>query len=123
MHGLSAGRNEHDVVNEGTMEVDEVVVGLIEISWHETIFLEGVCNHNACCHAFFDFGIELFYAANADFLALVVAPDGQWSAPKTRAAQVPVVKIFEPLAEASRACRFGLPRNGLVELHHALLEG
>ena len=119
---LSALAHEDDVIHVGTVQVDTVVVLLAHVARHEALVLERVVGHHARAHALFYFVVEFLDAADADLLArLAVAPDGQRRAPVAAAAEVPVVEVLQPFAEAPRARRFGLPQDGLVQLHHALL--
>ncbi len=119
---LTACAHQHDVVNVGTVQVDAVVVLLAHVAGHEAALLEGIGCHDAGNHGFLYLAIKLLHAAYAPLLARVaVAPDGQRRAPEATAAQVPVVQVLQPLAKASRARCLGLPLDGLVQLHHALL--
>ena len=124
LHGLAALRNEHDVVHVGAVQVNLVIILLAVIARHKALVAQRVALHDAGCHALFDFVVEFGDRADALFLArLGIAPDGQRRAPVARAAEVPVVEVFEPFAEAARARRFGFPENGLIEFHHALAQG
>ena len=101
-----------------------MIILLAVIARHKALVAQRVALHDAGSHALLDFIVEFGDRADALFLArLGIAPDGQRRAPVARAAEVPVVEVFEPFAEATRARRFGFPENGLVEFHHALAQG
>ena len=62
--------------------------------------------HKSRLDGFIYLGTEFVHAADADlFGAVLGAPDGQRCAPITRAREVPVHQIFEPVAETSAAVR------------------
>ena len=46
--------------------------------------------------------VKFLYGADAQLVALVIAPYGQRSAPVAAAAQVPVIQVLKPLAKTSR---------------------
>ena len=104
------------------MQVDLVVIVLSIYARLE--ILVRVALHHAGGNGFFDLVVQFLYRPDAQFLAVVLgAPDGQRRAPVARAAQVPVVEVLQPFAETSRACRFGLPVDCLVEGDHPVLAG
>ena len=105
------------------MDINLVIVLLAIVAWHEILIAIGVALHYASGHSFVNLVIEFLDTADAQFLAILAAPDGQGSAPVARAAQIPVVEVLEPLAEASCARRLGLPVNGLVQFDHAVAGG
>ena len=121
LHWLAAFAHEHDVVNVWTVQVNLIVVFVAVIANHETSLLPWVLSHHASCHGFLHFVVEFFHAADTNFFVCVgIAPDRKWSAPVAAAAQVPVVEVFEPFAEAACAGVLRFPLNGLVEFHHAV---
>ena len=120
LHGQTAFAHQNDVVYVRTVQVDFVVIGFIHVAGNEAQFLVGIFRHEAGSHRFFNFVVQFFERTDANFFAAVaVAPNGQRCSPVTRTAQVPVVEVFQPFAETACSRRFGLPKNGIVEFHHA----
>ena len=120
LHRLACGRNEDDVVNVRTVEINLVVVSLAVVARNEAFFLPGVRLHETGGNRFLNFIVEFFNAANAQFLLVVATPDRQRSAPVAATAEVPVVEVLEPLAETSGSGVLGFPLYSLVELYHAV---
>ena len=83
LHGLAALRNEYDIVNIRTMQVDLVVVLLRHIAGHETVVLQRVTLHESSLHSLLDLVVEFLYRTDADLLAILVAPDGKRRSPET----------------------------------------
>ena len=102
------------------MDVNLVVVLLTVVTRNEAFVLEWVATHNTSCNGFLDFVVELFDASDALLFTILATPDGQWSAPVTAAAQVPVIEVLKPFAKASGASVLWFPLDGLVEFHHAV---
>ena len=123
-HRLSVLGDKDNVVHIRTVQVNLVVVLLRIDSRLEAFLLVRIGGHQTCSNRFFYFIVEFFHGFDTFLLAVVLrAPDGQRGAPVARTAQVPVVQVLQPLAEASRAGAFRFPVDGLVQLHHALLAG
>ena len=97
-----------------------MVVLLTIIARHEAFFLKWVGRHNAGSHTLLDLIVKFSDATDADHLIVVVAPDGKRRAPEATATQVPVVQVFEPFPEASRACRCRFPLYRFVQFGHPL---
>ena len=123
-HGSTGGRNEHNLIDVGAVQVNAVIVLSAVVSGHKTFLLQRIRFHESALHALFDFCIELFQRGDAHFLFRVgVAPDGQRRSPVAGTAEVPVVEVFKPFAEASRSGGSRFPLNLFVQFHHALFEG
>ena len=121
VHRCAGGRNQHDVVDIRTVQVDEVVVFAAVIAGNESFLLERIGRHHTGGDSLLDFVIKFLDRADTDLFArLIVAPNRERCAPIARAAEVPVVEIFEPFAETSRTRRFGFPANRFVQRNHAL---
>ena len=102
MQRLSALAHEDDVVDIRTVQINAVVVLLTHIAGHEALGLKGILLHETSSNSFLNLVVEFFDRAYADFLAgVAIAPDGQRCAPVAAAAEVPVVEVLEPLAEAA----------------------
>ena len=86
------------------MQVYLVVVLLAHITRHKALILQQVALHKACLDALLNLIIQLFNAADADFLTILRAPDRQRSTPEARTAQIPVVQVLKPVAEAPCTC-------------------
>ena len=103
------------------MQVYLVVVLLAHVARHETFLLQRIGGHHTCLHRFLNLVVEFFHTTDAHFFACVtVAPNRKGSAPIAGAGEIPVVEVFEPLAETSGTSRFGFPLDGLVQLKHAV---
>ena len=103
LHGFAVLRNEDDVVHVGAVQVYLVIVFLRIFARHEAFVLVGIALHEAGSHGLLYFVVKFFYGFDALlFRAVLGAPDGQRCTPVARTAQVPVVQVLEPLAEASR---------------------
>ena len=75
--------------------------------------------HYSRLHSFIHFLAQFLDRPHATLLLPVFRPpDRQRYAPVARAAEVPVLQIFEPFAEAAFAGGGGLPVDGLVQFHH-----
>ena len=102
MHGLTVVADKYDVVDIRTVQIDEVVVLLRHFARHEALVLQRVARHDASCDGLLNFVIEFLHGADALLGgAVLVAPDGQRSAPETRAREVPVVQVLKPVAKAA----------------------
>ena len=124
LHRLTVGADQHNLVHIWAVQVYLVIILLRIYAGLEAAFLVGIALHHTGGHSLLHFIVQLFHRLNALLLASVLgAPDRQWRTPVARAAQVPVVQVFQPFAEAACAGRFGLPVDGLVELHHTFLAG
>ena len=123
-HLAARGRHQEDLVHVRPVQVDAgEVLGAVVLRI-EALILQGIGRHDAGRHRLLDLGVELGNGADADLLAAVLgAPDGQRRAPEAAAAQVPVLDVLEPLAEAPGARGGGLPGDLFVELHHLVLHG
>ena len=116
--------HEEDVVDVGPVEIDAVVVILAHVCRIESLVFKGIGGHYACCNRFLDLLVELLGAAYADFfLAVFGTPDRERRAPETAAAEVPVLDVLEPNAEASGAGGFRLPADLLVQGYHLVFDG
>ena len=81
-----------------------------------------VVRHDASGHSFVAGALQFLHRPNAPFFRTIFCPpDGQWNAPETGTAQIPIVDIFQPLAKPARSSAFRLPRDGVVQGHHPLL--
>ena len=106
------------------MEIDAVVVILAHVCRIESLVFKGIGGHYACCNRFLDLLVELLGAAYADFfLAVFGTPDRERRAPETAAAEVPVLDVLKPNAEASGAGGFRLPADLLVQGYHLVFDG
>ena len=82
-HGSTGGRNEHNLINVGAVQVNAVIVLSAEVSRNKTFLLQRIRFHETALYALFDFCIELFQRGDAHFLFRVgVAPDGQRCSPE-----------------------------------------
>ena len=124
LHRAAGGGDEHDVVHIGAMQIDAVVIlGRVGLG-HEAVVFIGIALHEARFHGAFDLGVEFADGADALLLCVVFrAPNGQRRTPIATAAQVPVLQVLEPFAEATRACALWLPVDRIVELDHAIAAG
>ena len=121
-HRLAIGGRQHYFIDIRTMQVDFVVVRLRHIANHKALVFQWVTSHYACLNRLFDFVVKFLDRPDAFFsFALFVAPNRQRGTPETATRKVPVVQVFEPIAEATRSRRFGMPADGLVEFNHPLL--
>ena len=103
------------------MKIDLVIVCLAVVTRYKTFILVWVACHYTGSNSLLNLVIEFCNRTDADSLAILTCPDWQRSTPVTATAQVPIVKVFKPLAKTSCTCRLRFPCNGLVELAHALL--
>ena len=124
LHRAPCGGDEHDVVHVRAMQVDAVVIlGRVSVG-HEAVVLIGIAFHEARFHGALDLGVEFADGADALLFRIVVrAPNGQRCAPIATAAQVPVLQVLEPFAEATRSGALWLPIDRVVELDHAIAAG
>ena len=83
LHGLTALRNEDDMIHIGTMEINLVVVLLRHVARHKAFILQWIRLHESNLNRLLDLVIEFLYGANADLLAILVAPDRKGCAPET----------------------------------------
>ncbi len=123
LHRLALRRGEHYAVDIGTVQVD--VGGRVVLLRHvaHAEVLIRVLGHVAGGDTLLDLGDELLHRTDAlDLRVILGGPHGQRSAPEARTRQVPVHQTLQPLAEASRTRRFGLPLDRLVEFDHALAQ-
>ena len=112
-HFFAFWRNQHYAVDVGTVQVEFLVIG----------GGVGVIFHKSRLDGFVYLGTEFGHAADAYLLGAVLgAPDGQRCAPITRARQVPIHQIFEPVAETSAAGGLGFPVDSLVKLYHSVFQ-
>ena len=124
LHRAAGRGDEYDVVHVRAMQVDAVVIlGRVGLG-HEAVVFIGIALHEARFDGAFDLGVE--FADRADtllFRVVIRAPNGQRRAPIATAAQVPVLQVLEPFAEATRASALWLPVDRIVELDHAIAAG
>ena len=121
LHGFAGRRDEYDGVNIRTMEVDDrrIVVSLAVIA--RFMVRPRVCFHETGLDGFVYFYKEFGNRTDANlFGSIFGTPDRKRSSPVTRAGEVPVVEVIEPLAETSGTGGFRLPVNGLVEGDHLI---
>ena len=121
LHRLTARRNEDDSVYVRAVQVDDrrIVVSLAVVA--HLVFRPRVGFHEARFHGLVYLGEQLCNRTDTNLLfAVFGTPDRKRSTPITRAAQVPVVQVLQPFAEASCASGFGLPVDGLVERYHLI---
>ena len=103
------------------MQVDLVVVLLTHVAWYKALVLQWIRSHYTSSYSLLNLVVEFFHAADAHFfVSVTIAPDRKWGAPVARTGEVPVVEVFEPLAEASCTCALRLPLDGLVQFKHAV---
>ena len=121
LHRFACRRNQDDIVYIRTVQIYLIVIFFRIFSRNEAQFLVRILHHEASLNRFFDFIIQFFYRADADFRAILVAPDRKRSSPIARTAQVPVIQVLQPFSETSRTGRFRFPVNGLVQLNHPFL--
>ena len=109
-HGFAGGAHQGNAIHVGAVQIlGEVFCRLVEAE-----DLVG----------FFDFLVEFIDAADADFFAAVFgAPDGQGSSPESGAGEVPIYKVFEPVAESAFAGGSGFPVDGFIEFYQAIFHG
>ena len=123
-HFATGCRYKVNLIHIGTVKIYLVVVFEAHIGRVEAFVFQRIGCHDAGGNGFFDFCVKLFYRADADFLfAVFGTPDGQRSAPVTAAAEVPVLDILKPLAEAAGTGGGWLPGDFLVQGHHFILYG
>ena len=124
LHRAAGRGDKHDVVHVRAMQVDAVVIlGRVGLG-HEAVILIGIALHETRFDGAFDLGVEFADGADALLLRIVFrAPNGQRCAPIATAAQVPVLQVLEPFAEATRAGALWLPVDRIVELDHAIAAG
>ena len=103
LHGLPAWANQADIVNVWAMQVYEVVIGLAHVARHEAFLLQRILVHHTGLDSLFYFAVEFLKASDAQLFAVLTAPDGERCTPETRAREVPVVQVVEPVAEATTA--------------------
>ena len=116
-HRPSVGSLECDAV-DNVLAVELLVVGLGHVPRNKGSGIRVLSPTSRFSTGCF----QLLYRTDGPALGAVFGgPNGNGNALKPRAAEVPVVQVFQPLAESSRprACR--LPANGFVQLLHALL--
>ena len=65
------------------MQVDLIVVLLAHVARNKAIVLQWVASHKAGLNSLLDLVVELLNRTDADFLAILVAPDRQWCTPET----------------------------------------
>ena len=120
-HRLALGRDEHDLVHIGTVQVDLGIVLLRHVA--HTELLVGILLHHAGRDRALDLGRQLLHRTDAFQLGVILGgPHRQRRAPETRTRQIPVHQPFEPLAEAARTGRFGHPADRAVEFDHPLAQ-
>ena len=123
-HLAARGADQEYLVHVGTVEVDLVVIVLGHVRGVEAAVAERVGGHEAGGDGLVDLGIKLLDGADADlFLAVLAAPDRERRAPVAAAAEVPVLDVLQPLAEAARAGGLRLPGDLFVQGHHLLAHG
>ena len=123
LHRLALRRCKHDRIDIGTVQVDILnrVVLLRHIADLEV--LVGILGHIACRDTLLNLRHKLLNRTYALKLRAVLgSPNRQRRTPETRTREVPVVQILQPLTKAACTRRFGLPKDGVVKLHHALLQ-
>ena len=102
-HRFSGGTGQHYGIHNVAVQVNLVVVLTAHIASHETF--QRIVVHVACCNRFFNLLLQLLYTTDTDvFIAFFGAPNRQWDAPESRAAQVPIVEVFKPIPEATGSC-------------------
>ena len=103
------------------MQIDLIVVRLCVIARLEALLLVKITLHQASLYGLLDLGIQLLYRADTLLLlAILCSPDRQRRTPVTATAQVPVLQVLQPFAEATRTGALRLPVDRSVQLHHAL---
>ena len=120
-HLAPARAHEEDIVHVRTVEVYPVVILLAHIIRVEALVPERIGLHKSGFYSFVDLIVELPHRTYADFFpAVIAAPYRERCSPIAAAAEVPVLDVFQPLAESSAAGGFRLPFYAVVELHHLL---
>ena len=120
-HNLACGRHKLYIIDVWAVQVYLVVVFLAVIARNKAFILVWVALHYTGSNRLFYFIVQFGNRANAYSLTIFASPYRQWSTPVTAAAQVPVIEIFEPLAETACTGRFRFPDDSLVEFAHTLL--
>ena len=124
LHGFAGFGNKDNIIYIRTVKVYLVVVFLRVHARLETFVLIRIGCHQSGSYGFLYLVIKFLYGFDTFFFVTVFrAPDRQRSTPVARTAQVPVVQVLQPLAEASRTGTFRFPVDGLVQLYHTLLAG
>ena len=104
LHRLATLADQDDVIDIRTVQVNLVVVLFRHVTRHKAILLQRIVLHDASLDGFLDFIVQFLDRADANLLTVLRAPDGQRCTPETATAEVPVVQVVEPVAEASRSC-------------------
>ena len=71
LHLLARGRNEEDVIDIRTVQVDLVVVLLRHVARNEALVFQQIALHDTSLDGFLYLVVQLFYTADADFLAIL----------------------------------------------------
>ena len=119
LHRLATGGNQDHIVHIRTVQVYLLIVLLRIFTQFELQLLIRVRLHQAGLYGFLYFIVQFFNRTDADFLRPVFRPpDRQRSSPVAATAQVPVLQVFQPFAETSRAGALRLPVDRIVQLDH-----
>ena len=104
------------------MKINLIIIFFRILTRHETFILVWIGFHKSGSYRFLDFIIKFFYRFDTYLIRIIFCtPDRQWSTPITRTAKVPVIQIFQPLAETAGSGRFRFPVDGFIQFHHSLL--
>ena len=104
VHWLSVGRHQYDIIDIRTVQIDFLVVFFGVVAGHKAFVAQRVRFHHTGLYGTVYLVIQCFYRVDANFLlAVVSAPDWQRGTPVARTREIPVLQVFEPLAESARA--------------------
>ena len=85
------------------MQVYLVIILLTHVTRHKALVLQQVARHESSLDALLYLVVQFLDTADAKFLTILRAPDGQRCSPETAARKVPVVEVLQPVAETSRS--------------------
>ena len=64
------------------MKVNLIIILLTPVTRHETVVLQWVALHETSLYRLLNLVVELLYAADADLLAVLIAPDRKGRSPE-----------------------------------------
>ncbi len=121
-HLLARGRNQHDFIHIGTMQVETGIVFVAVVAL--LVGGERVGTHESGRYRLVYPGFQFGHRTYAGLFGTVFRnPYGQRRSPITGTGKVPVHEVLEPVAETTRTRGFGFPAYGLVERDHLVLAG
>ncbi len=121
-HRLTAVRDQHNIVHIGSVQVNLVILQLSVLLQVQPLPRKLV--HHTGIQCLLHLLVKFPHGTNT-FLLLAIfgSPDRQRCTPIATAAQVPVLKIFEPFTKAACTGRLGFPVDGIIELDHLVATG